>query len=89
MSYTWLGRTKLNDTIRIEFPSPDFAQVQEVTVTVGDRSQRMQLSRKQLVEWEQGAVIQRALPQLSLDQREFLLTGLTNEEWDKMVGEDK
>lgn len=34
--------------------------------------------------WDQGLLIQEALEFLSADEREFLLTGLTPDEWDKM-----
>ena len=34
-------------------------------------------------------VIQQIFPTLSANEREFLLTGSTQEEWDEMFGEDK
>lgn len=33
--------------------------------------------------------IQKIFPNLSADEREFILTGTTQEEWDKMFGKDK
>lgn len=43
----------------------------------------------QLDEWiESGRLIQVALPMLTADQREFLLTGATPEEWDAEFLED-
>lgn len=38
----------------------------------------------QLYEWGRGALIQDAMPNLSPDQREFILTGITAEEWREM-----
>jgi len=38
----------------------------------------------QLYEWERGTLIQNAMPNLTADQREFLMTGITAEEWDEM-----
>ena len=38
---------------------------------------------KQLNDWDNGMVIQEAMPHLTPDQREFLMTGVTKEEWDK------
>jgi hypothetical protein len=35
-----------------------------------------------------GELVQNAFPFLSVDQREFLLTGLFPEEWDKIFGEE-
>lgn len=36
-----------------------------------------------------GALIQNALPHLTSDEREFLLTGSTPEEWDTAFGEQE
>jgi hypothetical protein len=36
-----------------------------------------------------GELIQRAFDYLSSDEREFLMTGITPAEWDKMFGETK
>ena len=36
--------------------------------------------------WESGTLIQDAMPELSADQREFVMTGLTSEEWDSEFG---
>jgi hypothetical protein len=38
--------------------------------------------------WRAGNLIQNAFPFLDADQREFLLTGMTAEEWDDMAGEE-
>ena len=38
----------------------------------------------QLYEWKRGALIQNAMPNLTADQREFLMTGVTAEEWEEM-----
>ena len=35
-----------------------------------------------------GLHIQDAFPQLDDDQREFILTGITNEEWEEMCGDE-
>jgi hypothetical protein len=37
--------------------------------------------------WQEGTLIQEALPYLTPDQREFLMTGITEEEWEDMFGE--
>jgi hypothetical protein len=36
---------------------------------------------EQLRTWENGMVIQRAMPHLTPDEREFIMTGITAEEW--------
>lgn len=41
------------------------------------------------VQWQaEGRVIQDAFPFLSADEREFILTGMTPDMWDRMVGEE-
>lgn len=39
--------------------------------------------------WQNGAHIQNAMPELTADEREFLLTGMTPEEWDATFGEEE
>ena len=44
---------------------------------------------EQLEAWRiRGVHIQDAMPNLTPDQREFFLTGITKEEWDAEFGED-
>ncbi len=38
--------------------------------------------------WQNGQFIQNAMPELTADEREFLLTGMTPEEWDEAFGEE-
>ena len=42
----------------------------------------------QLAEWQAGALIQNAMPNLSADEREFILTGITPAEWDLEYAEE-
>jgi hypothetical protein len=51
----------------------------------------MKLNRKlinctmeQLTDWERGKHIQDAMPQVSADDREFIVSGCTKEDWDKL-----
>jgi hypothetical protein len=37
----------------------------------------------QITLWEQGELVQNAMPELSADEREFILTGITPTEWDE------
>lgn len=41
----------------------------------------------QIKEWEAGALIQDVMPELSDEQREFLMTGITPREWQEQFGE--
>jgi len=36
----------------------------------------------QLDAWANGALIQNAMPNLTADEREFIMTGITPDEWD-------
>jgi hypothetical protein len=42
----------------------------------------------QILLWERGAHAQNAFPDLTADQREFLISGITSEEWDATFKED-
>jgi hypothetical protein len=46
------------------------------------------VTKSQLKSWKDGKMIQDAFPHLTADEREFLLTGITKEEWDAEFGED-
>jgi len=35
--------------------------------------------------WEKGELIQKAFPMLNADEREFLMTGMTNSDWKNYV----
>lgn len=43
---------------------------------------------QQLTNWRNGELIQDAMPNLNDSQREFLLTGMTDDEWNKMCSGD-
>jgi len=44
------------------------------------------VSQRQLNSWNSGTLIQNAMPNLSADDREFLMTGITPEEWNSAFG---
>ena len=45
------------------------------------------VTREQLAAWVNGELIQNAMPHLTADQREFMLTGITPAEWQAAFGE--
>jgi len=45
------------------------------------------VTREQLAAWQGGELIQRAMPNLTADEREFIMTGITAEEWENHFGE--
>ena len=46
------------------------------------------VSDKQITLWMEGALIQDVMPNLTPEEREFLMTGITPEEWDATFGDD-
>jgi hypothetical protein len=45
-------------------------------------SMEIEVTQEQLSSWESGVLIQNAMPNLSADEREFIMTGITPAEWD-------
>jgi len=52
------------------------------------RKRDLPITQEQLDAWLRGALIQDAFPQLSASAREFILTGMTDEEWDELFGDE-
>ena len=48
----------------------------------------LDVTQDQIAAWNSGMYIQDAMPQLSDDEREFMMTGITPEEWDATFCED-
>jgi len=42
------------------------------------------VTQAQLDAWESGTLIQDAMPNISADEREFIMTGITPEEWEEL-----
>lgn len=51
------------------------------------RKKDLPITQEQLDSWRAGTVIQKAFPNLSDSEREFILTGLSDDEWDDMFKE--
>ncbi len=47
-------------------------------------SMDIDVTLEQVASWEQGELVQNAMPDLSADEREFIMTGITPTEWDEM-----
>ena len=39
--------------------------------------------------WEQGTLIQDALPNVSVDHREFIMSGITPDVWERIFGREE
>jgi hypothetical protein len=54
------------------------------------RTRAIDITEEQLKQWEAGLdLIQNIAPNISADDREFILTGSTPEEWDEEFKEDE
>lgn len=49
-------------------------------------TREIDVTEAQLKAWEDGQLIQDAMPHLSADDREFIKTGITTEEWNNVFG---
>jgi hypothetical protein len=49
-----------------------------------DHTREIAVTQSQLDRWKAGELIQNVMPHLSADDREFLMTGLTPEDWEEM-----
>jgi hypothetical protein len=49
----------------------------------------LDVTQEQLDEWKAGGLIQNVFPKLSEGDREFLLTGMTEEEWDSLFDNEQ
>lgn len=58
-------------------------------LTNGTVTRTLKLTRDQFIRWQRGELIQRAMPQLTPDEREFLLTGMSDADWDEEFGDDE
>jgi len=52
------------------------------------RTLDLPVTKEQIAAWEGGELIQKAMPHLSDDEREFIMTGITSEEWDTLFKEE-
>jgi hypothetical protein len=58
-------------------------------LTNKQHSREIDITQEQLTHWEEGrGLIQVLMPHLSADDREFLMTGSTPEEWEASFGGD-
>lgn len=63
--------------------------IKRKSIISGDtNSMVLPITSTQLDRWTGGDLIQNVFPDLSADQREFLMTGITPEEWNQNFGEE-
>ena len=52
------------------------------------RTKEINVNQSQIDKWVAGMLIQDAMPDVSVDEREFIMTGSTPEEWDLYFNEE-
>jgi hypothetical protein len=52
------------------------------------KCQYIAVTQDQLDDWLAGVLIQNAMPNLSADEREFIMTGITSDVWEQMFSEE-
>ena len=51
-------------------------------------TREISVTEEEMNDWKRGTLIQTAMPGLTPDEREFIMTGITAAEWDAMFNED-
>ena len=71
------NRFNLDDgTASFTRKSPHSGRINTMTLPV---------TKAQYNAWQDGSLIQNAMPHLTADEREFILTGLTAQDWEDMM----
>ena len=52
------------------------------------RTRELDITAEQVEAWRMGALIQDAMPHLSVADREFVVNGITDAEWRQVFGEE-
>jgi hypothetical protein len=65
--------------------------IERVSPLTGKKNtMRIPVTQEEIDYWHvSGRSVQSVFPDLTADQREFLMTGLTPEDWDEMFNEDR
>lgn len=65
-------------------------QITKVSMFTGKiHIREINVTEEQLASWKGGMLIQKAMPHLSADDREFIMTGVTPEEWNVAFGKEE
>lgn len=59
------------------------------TLTGNVSSMELDITIDQIAQWQGGKLIQNVFPNLSMDEREFLMSGITKAEWDDAFGDEE
>lgn len=59
--------------------------IKESMFTGMEHTLDLNITEEQLNRWENGELIQNVMPHLSAAEREFLISGVTDEEWQAII----
>lgn len=63
-------------------------EITRTSITSGKvRTMNLDITEAQMEAYRSGALIQQAFPNLTDSQREFIMTGMTDEEWNETMAE--
>jgi len=57
-------------------------------LTGDEHTMDLNVTPRQIKAWQEGTLIQNAMPNLTSVEREFIMTGITKDEWDNLMEED-
>jgi hypothetical protein len=52
------------------------------------RSKELNVTPEQITRWEQGELAQNVFTQLNADEREFIISGNTTEDWERLFADN-
>jgi hypothetical protein len=58
-------------------------------VTGQSNTCEIDVTDQQLIDWRKGVLIQTAMPHLSAEDREFIMTGTTPKDWETMFADEE
>lgn len=62
-------------------------KIKKVSLFSGKENEMdLDITKEQLDRWQSGELIQNVMPHLTPDEREFLISGTTPEEWEEVHG---
>ncbi len=53
-----------------------------------ERTLDLPITEAQIAQWQAGGLIQNVMPELTADEREFVMTGVTAQEWASEFGDE-
>ena len=64
-------------------------QITKKSIFTGtERTLEINITQDQFDAWKNGMLIQDAMPNISAEEREFIMTGTTKGEWDEVMSDD-